>query len=153
MAKNISSKEALFEDFSFPNINAQTSESKEQKDAPVRVRKTKAPAEKAPAVKKAAAPATQTVTRTAKVKATDPRNKQSEKVTYYLTPRIYEALQVYKKTRNPFDATHNDSRMVNALFEEVLAKELAVLDSLDPALELGARMRKAMNVLTSDNLD
>ena len=118
MAKNISSKEALFEDFSFPNINAQTPEPKEQKDAP-----------------------------------TDPRNKQSEKVTYYLTPRIYEALQVYKKTRNPFDATHNDSRMVNALFEEVLAKELAVLDSLDPALELGARMRKAMNVLTSDNLD
>lgn len=153
MAKNISSKEALFEDFSFPNINAQTPEPREQKDAPARVKKNKAPEEKAPAAKKAAAPAPQTVTRTEKVKAADPRNKQSEKVTYYLTPRIYEALQVYKKTRNPFDATHNDSRMVNALFEQVLTKELAVLDNLDPSLELGARMRKAMNVLTSDNPD
>lgn len=148
MAKNISSSEALFEDFNFPKVNVEAEEAPAPKQ---RRAKAESIEKAAPAAKKAAAASRQTEKKTRKGSDADPRNKQSEKVSYYLTPRIYEALQVYKKTSLVFgEKTHNDSRMINQIFEKVFAKELSVLDNLDPSLDPATRMRKAMNVLTSE---
>ena len=82
-------------------------------------------------------------------KGLDSRNKQSEKLSFYLTPRICEALKLHKSTH--FIGVHNDSKLINEALSEFFRKELSVLDSLDPELPHEVRLQEAMRIIFSSH--
>lgn len=59
----------------------------------------------------------------------DPRDRQSVKLGFYLTPRIYEAIQLHKAVN--FIGAHNDSQIVNKALAMYLASELDALKACE----------------------
>ena len=75
----------------------------------------------------------------------DPRDRQSVKLGFYLTPRIYEAIKLHKAVN--FIGSHNDSQIVNKALSEYLAKEIAALREVDKKGDCENRVLEAAALL------
>lgn len=84
-----------------------------------------------------------------KERTDDPQDRQTVKLGFYLTPRVYEAIQLYKSIH--FIGAHNDSQIVNKALSEFLKEEIAALQSVENAANSEERMRKASAILLSSD--
>ncbi len=76
-----------------------------------------------------------------KPRVDDPMDRQSVKLGFYLTPRVYEAMQLHKTVN--FIGVHNDSQIVNKALSDYLKKELEALKNEDESLPTEERLRAA----------
>ncbi len=76
-----------------------------------------------------------------KPKVANPMDRQSVKLGFYLTPRIYEAIQLHKNVN--FIGVHNDSQIVNKALAAYLSAEIEALAKEDPDAPAEDRLRSA----------
>ena len=123
-------------------------EEKSTPESPAPAAVTAEKAEKPKAEPAAAKPAKPRKKRSPRKDRTDdPADRQTVKLGFYLTPRVYEAIQLYKSVH--FIGAHNDSQIVNKALSEFLKKEISALQSVDDAASDEERMRKASAILLS----
>ena len=98
-----------------------------------------------PAAEYAAAPAAASKKRKTraprKPRDDDPQDRQTVKLGFYLTPRVYEAIQLHKALN--FIGAHNDSQIVNKALAEYLSKEINALRDVDESKTKEERLRIA----------
>lgn len=75
----------------------------------------------------------------------NPADLQSVKVCHYMTPRIMEAMKLYK-TRHLMGG-HEDSKIINEALAQFFNEELEVLNSLPAELSAAERLQAAAKIL------
>ncbi len=81
-------------------------------------------------------------------KDANPLDRQTVKLGFYLTPRVYEAMQLHKAVN--FIGAHNDSQIVNKALAMYLEKEIEALRSVSENMTADERMRQAsVNMMTA----
>ena len=84
-------------------------------------------------------------TKSEKKKDVNPKDLQSKKLGFYLTPRVYEALKLHAAVN--MLGTHNDSQIVNKALTAYLAYEIEVMRGIDENLSNDQRLHAAVRKL------